>query len=544
MSPPCPPATARRYPVGSRPRRPRRVAATVVLGLALGVPLATAASAAGGPALAVQSPVLPPRLPAAVDPFPGAQESAPNRGPLAPAPPAPVTGEGRGWLGWTGIGLLLAVTAVLATVATTTLTWMLHAWRTPADLEATRFASTIGRPVRRFSLLVPARHEEAVLGETLDRLAAVDYPDMEVLAIVGHDDPGTTAVAEAAARRHPGRVRVVVDHSWPKNKPKALNTALESCRGDVVGVFDAEDEVHRDLLRHVDARFTEAKADIVQGGVQLMNVHSSWWSLRNCLEYYFWFRSRLHFHAGRGFIPLGGNTVFVRTDLLREAGGWDADCLAEDCEIGVRLSTRGARVAVAYDPELVTREETPGTLRSLVKQRTRWDQGFLQVLRKGVWRDLPTRRQRALARYTLASPFLQAFTGVMIPVSVYLMVAVKVPTWVVLLTLVPLVPALMTLVVEACGFADFCRAYGVRGRPRDYVALVLGAFPYQLLLAFAALRAVVRELRGDASWEKTEHAGAHRAPAQPDLVIDLRDRPRAGVATDSERTGSEMEAAR
>ena len=96
----------------------------------------------------------------------------------------------------------------------------------------------------------------------------------------------------------------------------------------------------------------------MQGGVQLMNYHSNWYSVRNVLEYYFWFRSRLHFHAAQRFIPLGGNTVFVRTDLLRQAGGWDPDCLAEDCELGVRLSSAGARVAVAYDPELVTREET------------------------------------------------------------------------------------------------------------------------------------------------------------------------------------------
>ena len=53
-----------------------------------------------------------------------------------------------------------------------------------------------------------------------------------------------------------------------------------------------------------------------EGGVQLINFHSSWYSLRNCLEYFFWFRSRLHLHAQKGFIPLGGNTVFVRTDLL------------------------------------------------------------------------------------------------------------------------------------------------------------------------------------------------------------------------------------
>ena len=237
----------------------------------------------------------------------------------------------------------------------------------------------------------------------------------------------TEFVAREAAARYPRIVRVVMDYHLPKNKPKALNTALRKCRGDIVGVFDAEDEVHPGLLRLVEARFEESGADVVQAGVQLMNVQTSWWSLRNCLEYYFWFRSRLHFHAEKRFIPLGGNTVFTRTELLREVHGWDPDCLAEDCEIGVRLSTRGAVVAVAYDPQAVTREETPGSIRALVKQRTRWDQGFLQVLRKGEWRKLPSRRQRWLARYTLAMPLLQAATGVLMPLSLASMFLLKVP---------------------------------------------------------------------------------------------------------------------
>jgi glycosyltransferase XagB len=248
----------------------------------------------------------------------------------------------------------------------------------------------------------------------------------------------------------------------------------------------------------------------VQGGVQLMNYHSNWYSVRNVLEYYFWFRSRLHFHAAQRFIPLGGNTVFVRTDLLLRAGGWDPDCLAEDCELGVRLSSEGAKVAVAYDPELITREETPPTLRAFMKQRTRWNQGFLQVLRKGEWRRLPTTRQRLLARYTLAMPFLQAFIGLLIPLAFATTVLAKVPVLAALITFIPLLPVLAVLVAEAVALGELCHTYGFRARLRDYLRLVLGTLPYHTLLALAATRAVVRELRGNRSWEKTAHVGAHR----------------------------------
>lgn len=411
---------------------------------------------------------------------------------------------------WVGYSAMIVVALLLTAVAVTTIWWMLHAWRSRDSLQRTGFSRTPRPAAQSFTLLVPGRHEEEVMGQTLDKLAEQDHPDFEIIAIVGHDDPGTEAVARAAAARHPHLITVVVDSSVPKNKPKALNLALKSARGSVIGVFDAEDDVHPRLLSLVDSRFTETGADVVQGGVQLMNFDTSWWSLRNVLEYYFWFRSRLHFHANAKFIPLGGNTVFIKRVWLDWSDGWDAECLAEDCEVGVRLSSEGAKVAVAYSPEVVTREETPGTLKSLFKQRTRWNQGFLQVLAKGEWKKLPSARQRLFARYILAMPFLQAATGLLIPISIALVLFVKVPVVVALITFLPLGPTIVTLAAEAAGLSEFGRLYNKKVRVRDYVRLVLGTFPYQVFLAAAAVRAVYRQVKGVNSWEKTEHTGAHR----------------------------------
>jgi len=437
--------------------------------------------------------------------------------PAQPMPPEQSKNHPLSWPQFLLNGVLVVLSLGLFTVASTTLWWMLHAWRSPDALAATGFRRRAAYAPRSFSLLLPARHEKDVLGDTIDALARLDHPKYEVIVIIGHDDPQTEFVARAAAARYPRIVRVVMDYHLPKNKPKALNTALRKCRGDIVGVFDAEDEVHPGLLRLIEARFEESGADVVQAGVQLMNVHTSWWSLRNCLEYYFWFRSRLHFHAEKRFIPLGGNTVFTRTELLREAGGWDPNCLAEDCEIGVRLSTRGAVVAVAYDPQAVTREETPGSISALVKQRTRWDQGFLQVLRKGEWRKLPSRRQRLLARYTLAMPLLQAATGVLMPLSLASMLLLKAPMPIALMTFLPLAPTLVTMAVESAALGEFGREFGIRIRVRDHARLLLGTVPYQLLLAAAAVRSVWRESRGQGGWEKTTHTNAHRTttPKRP-----------------------------
>jgi hypothetical protein len=91
----------------------------------------------------------------------------------------------------------------------------------------------------------------------------------------------------------------------------------------------------------------------------------------------------------------------------------------------------------------------------------------------------------------------------------------------VLFTYVPLAATLATLVVEVIGLAEFNRMFQLKVRLRDYVKLTLGAVPYQLLLAFAALRASFREVRGERGWEKTEHVGAHRDAVLLDEELSL-----------------------
>src|SRR5438105_14014870 len=93
----------------------------------------------------------------------------------------------------------VAMSLGLFVVAVATLWWMLHAWRTPETLHGTGFNDARERPSLSFSLIVPARHEEAVLGQTLSQLVALDHPAYEVIVVVGHDDDGTREVAERVA---------------------------------------------------------------------------------------------------------------------------------------------------------------------------------------------------------------------------------------------------------------------------------------------------------------------------------------------------------
>lgn len=406
--------------------------------------------------------------------------------------------------------LALVMAGLLFVLAIASVYSNTFAWWGRGSGTVTRFDDPDGIEHHSFTILMPCRKEpEVVMRATLDRLLNQSHRRLDVIISTGHDDPETIAIAERLAAEHPDRVSVSVDHSVPKNKPKQMNTALAMCRGDIIGVFDAESVAAPDLVAHVDATFHHRGADVVQGAVQLINFQDSWFALRNCLEYYIWFRSRLHQQTRAGFVPLGGNTVFMRRDLMEEIGGWDGNCLAEDCDLGVRLSSLGRRIEVGYAPHLVTREETPESVTKLVKQRTRWALGFMQVYAKGLWRLVPDARRQAFAWWTLMQFPLLAVSGMFIPLGIALALVVQFPLWVTLAAFLPLVPTLLTIALDVNVLREFGRDMQVRVRARDYISLVVMTPVYQAVLAFAALRAFWKFVSRDFAWEKTDHTGAH-----------------------------------
>jgi cellulose synthase/poly-beta-1,6-N-acetylglucosamine synthase-like glycosyltransferase len=409
---------------------------------------------------------------------------------------------------------LLVFISILATLQSGhTLYLTLWTWDRPPD--ESRAPEHFGPPQLSFTVMLPARHEEAVIQGTIEKVVNANYPTklLQVFVICSADDHGTIGKAqEEIARLPPGLcdVAVVVFEDGPINKPHGLNAALPHATHDVVTIFDAEDDIHPDIFNVVNTVMVEEDVKVVQGGVQLMNFDSTWYSALNVLEYFFWFKSRLHYHARHGAVPLGGNTVFFDRALLSSVGGWDEKNLTEDADIGLRLSSTGVRIRVVYDDRYVTKEETPPTLAHFIKQRTRWSQGFTQTLIKGTWRGLPTRRQRWLAAYTLVFPNIQALLGAYIVLSLVTIVAIKTPVLIAIITYLPVLMLLGHLLTSIVGLKEFTRAHDLELTGDDILHLVLAWIPYQLVLAYASFRAARRQLLGINNWEKTQHVGAHR----------------------------------
>lgn len=394
-------------------------------------------------------------------------------------------------VGWALLALLaLAATWIMAT----RLARMLYVWRSPGSIHASGFGPT-STPETSFSLVVPAgpgNPNDSGLRATLKRLIELDHPAYEILVVVGHGDSASREVTLALAARHPDRLRVVSTNR--QSRAAGLNTALAECQGEVVGVCQPGDDVHPQLLERIDSCITGQGADAVQPGLQLVARSRKWFRLHYIVDRYFWYRSRLQFHARQHFTPIDASTAFVRADILRRCGGWDEESTDEGCDLGVRLSVEGAVIVVGYDHDLATRRQAPVSVRALMRQETQRMRGFLQALRRGVWRRLPRRRQRLLARATLARPLAEAFTSVAVITALVAVLVIGASPPIAALALLPAIPALMLLAVEVAGLGELQSLHWERRYPRDLCIFVISVVPYQLLVAASALIALVTEL--------------------------------------------------
>ncbi|WP_456391195.1 glycosyltransferase family 2 protein [Profundibacter sp.] len=227
------------------------------------------------------------------------------------------------------------------------------------------------------SIMVPLFKEREVAGHLIRRLKRLNYPkELLDICLVVEDDDETTR--DTLSHTYlPNWVRIIkVPKGNVRTKPRAMNFALDFCRGTIIGVYDAEDAPHPDQIHQIVRRFHERGPQVacLQGLLDFYNPRTNWLSRCFTVEYNTWFRVFLPGLARLGFaVPLGGTTLFFRRTALEKLGGWDAHNVTEDADLGIRLARHGYRTEIVHT---VTEEEANCRFVPWVKQRSRWLKGF------------------------------------------------------------------------------------------------------------------------------------------------------------------------
>jgi ceramide glucosyltransferase len=261
--------------------------------------------------------------------------------------------------------LFIAAALGLAIVAVQTIALCQHLRRAPP------------RPTHTppISILKPLCGVDDALEANLRCFADLDYPAYEiVLGVASSRDPAWL-VARSAARRWPGRFRVVVQRGEPGLNPKVnqLLTLARAARHDILVVSDSNVRVERGYLAEIAALLEDDRIGLVTHPI----VGVGELRLGSLMD---------HLHLAGSIAPgvvaakrlLGRDIVVGKSMALRRAdlvrmGGFDAvkDVLAEDYVMGLMVSrTLGKRVAVGHRPIQNVSERR--TVREFAARYRRW----------------------------------------------------------------------------------------------------------------------------------------------------------------------------
>jgi len=235
-----------------------------------------------------------------------------------------------------------------------------------------------GLPV--YTILVPLYKEANIADKIVSRIEMLDYPKekLDVKLLLEEDDEATISVLELC--RLPSYFsRMVIPDCQPKTKPRACNFGLEEARGEYCVIYDAEDRPEPDQLRKAVALFRRLPGNYacVQAKLNYYNPKQNLLTRLFTIEYSTTFDLLLPGLEIMNIpIPLGGTSNHFRTEILRRLGGWDPFNVTEDCELGIRIYSKGYKTCLL---DSTTWEEANSRLWNWIRQRSRWVKGFMRT---------------------------------------------------------------------------------------------------------------------------------------------------------------------
>lgn len=228
-------------------------------------------------------------------------------------------------------------------------------------------------PETRFALLVAARNEAEVISNLIASLQRQSYPAelYDIFVAPNNCTDHTRDIAAACGARIFDPVGEI------RSKGDVLAQFVEACltenKYDAICVFDADNIVHPDFLRHMDLA-RQSGARVAQGFKNSKNPGDN--AVAAGFSIYFWIVDRFY-NASREALGLSsfitGTGFMVTLSFLQEIGGWKTRTLTEDYEFSAQCVLAGERVR--YVADAIVYDEQPLTFTQSWKQRRRWSTG-------------------------------------------------------------------------------------------------------------------------------------------------------------------------
>jgi cellulose synthase/poly-beta-1,6-N-acetylglucosamine synthase-like glycosyltransferase len=409
------------------------------------------------------------------------------------------------------------------------------------------------------TLIAPAHNEEASIRVAVRNLLELDYPELEIIVVNDGSADRTLEemrdefrlravravyVAELKSAPVRGLYRssvdsrlLVIDKEPGGSKADAVNAGLNATTSPYACVVDADSVLERDaLLRIMLPILADPKrvvavggiirvlngSEIFQGNLRRVRLPRKSIEVIQVIEYLRAFLiGREAWGQGNMLMIISGAFGVFRTDLVRAVGGYRPNAIGEDFDLVARLHRhlrdKHADYHIHFVPDPMCWTEVPSDLKSLGRQRARWQKGLLDVL-------LLTRGMLFRPRYGrigfFALPYLWLFEfaapvlEVLGIVTILLAVAFGVLSRAFFLQFLLFGYAFATVISIGSVLQEEI-TYKRYNDWQDVVRLVsycfLEHFPYRQMHMFWRLRGIWQYLRGDHAWGPLKRKGLQSA---------------------------------
>lgn len=392
-----------------------------------------------------------------------------------------------------------------------------------AEHRKDEYFELAGLELPLYTVLVPMLREKKSTIEFLFKaLNRLDYPHekLDIKLLLEQDDQQTLSIIKEFD--WPVHCQLMmVPAGFPRSKPRACNYGLAFAFGEYLTIYDAEDCPDKDQLRkalqkfykHVE-RYRDDKLVCIQAKLNFYNSRENLLTRLFTLEYTHWFDLLIPALAYlRDPVPLGGTSNHFKVWFLREVCGWDPYIGTEDADIGMRIYRRGYFTTTVNS---TTYEEANTKIINWLKQRARWNKGYLQTYLVNMRDPIKMIRQIGIREFIS----FQIFVGGNVFVSL-----ANLPLWLIFFVVI-LIPHryyefFPMYVLFLCYFnfflgnalllvAEFIGAYR-----RHFFGLLLYVpmvLVYWMLMSIAGYMALFDWVVRPSYWYKTEHGISKESP--------------------------------
>lgn len=224
------------------------------------------------------------------------------------------------------------------------------------------------------TVIIPCYNEEKVISRTVDTLMKSDYPKKN-LSVILVDDGSRDGTFDEMKKLEKKYKNVKAYAKANGGKSSAVNYGIKKSDTELVATLDSDSYVHEKSLKKMTSFFQDPEIMAATSAIKVYKPRKIIEKLQH-VEYLLTIVSRklLSFLDSVTVTP-GPLSVF-RRKIFSEIGYFDETSLLEDQEIAYRIQAHNYRIVSSTDASVWT--EVPQTLKSLIRQRVRWNRGGLR----------------------------------------------------------------------------------------------------------------------------------------------------------------------